>query len=115
MLTAIPWRLLYFLLVTFHFRWLPFCHANRSSSGVDVEHISRLWYNFEDVLDLRRVGYTGNVPELPNDLHRVLLKVFTFPTAVSTSANVSKQCVEDSLFYVENLLIHGSEWAIKSN
>lgn len=75
------------------------------------------WSHIEDVLALRRFEDNGiDVSDLPIGFHRELTKMITFPTALHTSANVaSRQCVLDSLLYVDNLLHKGSDWAIQSN
>ena len=42
------------------------------------------------------------------------LKMSYFPTAVSSGVNVSQQCVDDSVFYIESLLLNRSNWALQS-
>lgn len=90
-----------------------------SDDSISAEHkqlIYRYWSHIEDVLALRKFEDTGiDVSDLPVGFHRELTKIIKFPTALHTSANVaSHQCVLDSLFYVDNLLQKGSDWAIQS-
>lgn len=90
-----------------------------SENTTRVDHkqlIDHSWSNLEDVLAVRKFEKVGeDVTDLPVGFYRELTKILTFPTALHANNNVtSQQCVEDSLFYVDNLLIHGSDWAIQS-
>lgn len=76
--------------------------------------IQQSWANVEDVLAFRKFENVGkDVTNLPVGFYRELAKMITFPTALQTNV-ISNQCAEDSLFYVENLLQNGSDWAIQS-
>lgn len=70
--------------------------------------------NLEDVLISRRFGQIGNGADLPIGLYRELKKLSTFPTALTTDQHVNSKCVEDSLFYFNDVLHKGSNWAVKS-
>lgn len=50
-----------------------------------------------------------NVPEA--ELYQEL-KTSLFPT--TSNHNYSMQCIEDSLFYIESLLVNKSKWALES-
>lgn len=69
----------------------------------------------EDIFLWRKLGGERlGLDLLPDGLHQELLKLFMFPTGVTSSPNVSRQCVEDTVFYYNNLLTEGSDWATKS-
>jgi hypothetical protein len=42
------------------------------------------------------------------------LKTSLLPMATSDGFNISQQCIEDSLFYVESLTLNRSNWALQS-
>ncbi len=63
--------------------------------------------------DGREISYSRE--ELVGRLKRDFRKMLSFPTAVSAGANISQQCLEDSIFYVENLFFNqASIWALQS-
>lgn len=102
-----PWNFLLLLISS--------VSALHQSSSLVLDH--KLWSNndLEDVLTLRKIeGFVNNPSEVPVGFNRELIKMSMFPTAVSTAADVSRQCVEDSLFYVDHLLTKRSDWARKS-
>lgn len=102
-----PYFLLSLLLLIFNPVWV-LC---RDIKVVRQQLVSN---NLEDVLIARRFGQIGDGSDLPIGLYRELKKLLTFPTALATDENVNRQCVEDSLFYLDNVLHEGSNWAVKS-
>lgn len=85
---------------------------NKRSSFEQVPE-EKNWSRFEDTLALRRLGKTEPIVQQFPGLHYELEKLYSFPTSFSTN-NVSVECVEDSLFYFNSLVINGSDWAVKS-
>ena len=73
--------------------------------------------NLGEILVLSKVHDTGEVStrqELVAQLKRNFRKLISFPTALSNGVGISHQCVEDSLFYVENLFVNQASWALQS-
>lgn len=108
----VKWLLICLLVIS-----LLLCSIRDASTCINSklkETKHKYWSNFEDVLELRKFGLEGKLSVQPVGFHRDLMKMVMFPTAVSNSPNISQQCVDDSLFYVESLLLKGNSWAIKS-
>lgn len=98
--------------------------SNNAKDGQQIERKGteqQSWSNLGEFLALSRVNEIEdagslflNKDELILRLNREPRKMFAFPTAVSTGANISQRCVEDSLFYVESLFLNHARWALQS-
>jgi hypothetical protein len=60
------------------------------------------------------------IPGTSSDIREQLVELFgklktsLLPMATSDGFNISQQCIEDSLFYVESLTLNRSNWALQS-
>lgn len=72
------------------------------------------WSSLENFL--ARENNTEEAIDVLEQLNKLLFsfKTSSFPTALPFGANISQQCLEDSLFYVESLLYNASNWALRS-
>lgn len=79
---------------------------------VQQRKIQQSWPNLEELVPRED---SDQAIEFKKQLGGLLQnwKTSSYPTIVS-GANVSQQCLEDSLFYVESLLFNRSNWALKS-
>lgn len=59
---------------------------------------------------------SGTISDIREQLVELLgkLKTSLLPMATSDGFNISQQCIEDSLFYVESLTLNRSNWALQS-
>ena len=73
------------------------------------------WLKLEGTL-VNATEDVGVITDVAGQLSSLLrqLKMSYFPTAVSSGVNVSQQCVDDSVFYIESLLLNRSNWALQS-
>jgi hypothetical protein len=98
------------------------CSGHQIPSDATIRADQSLSSSLQQFLALNKIGIeigddalrARDRDELVMRLKRQFRAMISLPTALSNGRNVSQQCIEDSLFYVENLFIHRVEWALKS-
>lgn len=96
---------------------LSICSLICNGQLVGIERLSqqrKSQQSWSSLVDLGSREDTKEAADLKKQIGRIF-QDFTssFPIIVS-KANVSQQCREDFLFYVENLLFNRNNWALKS-
>ncbi len=73
------------------------------------------WSKFEDLL-VNKTENIGVIADVSGQLLGLIrdLKLSPYLKAVSAGVNVSQQCIEDSIFYIESLFFNRSNWALQS-
>ena len=99
---------------------VPACNAQMTS----LQHLARqsqeleLWLNLANPLTTNNTNpllamTESSKPLLSNTLEE-LDTSFRWTLIADTSANISQQCIEDSVYFVESLLFNRSKWALES-
>lgn len=73
------------------------------------------WSKFGDLL-VNKTGNIGVIADVSGQLFGLIrdLKLSPYLKDVSADVNVSQQCIEDSVFYIESIFFNRSNWALQS-